>query len=110
MRNDSMADVRPFHGLRFNKEVVGDVSKAICEPYDIISPERQKQLHALSPHNIIRVELSMENPGDGPTKNKYTRARDTLSQWIKEGVMKRDAMPSFYVTDHTFTLRGETHT
>ncbi len=105
-----MADVRPFHGLRFNQSVVGDVSKAICEPYDIISPERQKALHALSPHNIVRVELSMEAAGDGPTNNKYTRARDTLNQWVKESVLKRDTTPSFYLADHTFTLRGETHT
>ncbi len=105
-----MADVRPFHGLRFNPAVVGDVSKAICEPYDIISPERQKQLHALSPHNIVRVELSMESAGDGLANNKYTRARDTLNQWVKEGVLKRDGMPSFYLADHTFMLRGETHT
>jgi len=49
-----MADVRPFHGLRFDETIVGNIGNVICPPYDVISPEMQQALYHMSPHNIVR--------------------------------------------------------
>ena len=37
-----MADVRPFHGIRYNPERTSDLSLVICPPYDVISPSDQE--------------------------------------------------------------------
>ncbi|MSQ28446.1 MAG: DUF1015 domain-containing protein [Dehalococcoidia bacterium] len=96
-----MADVRPFRGLRYRTgEPLGAV---LAPPYDVIGPAEQEALYAASPHNVIRVELGRTEPnlaGD----NRYTRARDFLSAWTKQGVLVRDHEPAFYLVRHAFSL------
>lgn len=101
-----MADVAPFPGLRYAPSA-GTLAELIAPPYDIISPEQREQLYARSPHNVIRIEYGREEAGDDATRNKYTRARATLDAWTREGLLRRDDAPSFYLTEHEFTLEGE---
>ncbi len=37
-----MAEISPFQGIRFNQDIIKDMSTVICPPYDIISPEEQQ--------------------------------------------------------------------
>lgn len=97
-----MADVQPFCGLRYNVELIKDVTAVISPPYDIISEEEQKAYHRQSPYNVIRLEAGEEFPADSPQDNKYTRAADTLESWLKEGVLIREPAPAFYVFQHRF--------
>ena len=91
-----MAKIIPFHGTRYDTTVVGDVNQVVAPPYDIIDAAGQKALHDRHPQNIIRLELGLDQPGDGPTHNRYTRAALTLRDWLKSGVLKRDAQPTLY--------------
>ena len=52
-----MADVRPFHGIRYNPERIDDLSLVICPPYDVISPSGQDALYRRHPRNVVRLEL-----------------------------------------------------
>ncbi|HAZ31962.1 MAG TPA: hypothetical protein DCY61_04640, partial [Dehalococcoidia bacterium] len=61
-----MADVRPFHGIRYNTGMIGDLSSVITPPYDVITPEQQASYYRKSPHNIIRLEFGQEFSGDIP--------------------------------------------
>src|SRR5437773_1320599 len=100
-----MVDVRAFRGLRYNTAIVGDLSRVISDPYDIISPEQQKRLYDINSYNIVRLELGLEHADDNYTNNKYTRAAETLRTWKSQQVLKQD-QPSFYLTEHGFHLDG----
>ena len=97
-----MADVQPFCGLRYNVELIKDVTAVISPPYDIISAEEPKTYHQQSPHNVIRLEFGEEFPTDSAQDNKYIRAATTLESWLKEGILIREPAPAFYVFQHRF--------
>ncbi len=97
-----MADVLPFRGLRYTP-AAGNLSNLIAPPYDIIPNAERERLHNLDSHNVIRVEYGRERPGF----DKYADARDALAEWQRDGALARDDTPSFYVTEHSFTDRGE---
>ncbi len=91
-----MATIIPFHGMRYDTTVVGEIKQVVAPPYDIIDASGQKALHDRHPQNIIRLELGLDQPGDSPTHNRYTRAASTLRDWLKSGALKRDAQPTLY--------------
>src|SRR5580765_7463788 len=91
-----MATIIPFHGMRYDTTVVGAINQVVAPPYDIIDAAGQQALHDRHPQNIIRLELGLDQPGDSPTQNRYTRAASTLHDWLKSGALKRDAQPTLY--------------
>jgi len=91
-----MSTIIPFHGTRYDPKVVGDVKQVVAPPYDIIDAAGQKALHDRHPQNIIRLELGLDQPGDSPEQNRYTRAASTLRDWLKSGALKRDEQPALY--------------
>jgi uncharacterized protein (DUF1015 family) len=91
-----MSTIIPFHGTLYDAKVVGDVRQVVAPPYDIIDAAWQKALHDRHPQNIIRLELGLDQAGDGPTNNRYSRAASTLHEWLRSGALKRDAQPTLY--------------
>lgn len=59
-----MADVNPFRGWRYDLGQVGSLSDVTAPPYDVISPEQQRELYDLHPCNVIRLILNRDEPGD----------------------------------------------
>src|SRR2546427_398419 len=90
-----MADVRPFRAFRYAPGL--DLSKAICPPFDIISPEQQRTLHERSPYNAVHIELAYDSNGD-----RYQRAAEALKHWREDGTLLRDEQPAFYLYDQQF--------
>jgi uncharacterized protein (DUF1015 family) len=74
----------------------------MAPPYDVISPEAQEFFYDQSPFNIIRLILGKEFPNDNDENNRYTRSRDFLNNWLKEGVMEIDDAPSIYGYAQTY--------
>jgi uncharacterized protein (DUF1015 family) len=101
-----MAIVAPFRGIHYEPARVGDLSKVISPPYDVISPEEQKTLHARHPRNIVWIDFGLPTEGDGPRENKYTRAADHYRKWISEGTLAQDGAPAFYYYEQEFTIPG----
>ncbi len=101
-----MAEIVPFHGLRYEEMVVGDLAKVIAPPYDVISPALQEELLARSPYNVVRLELGRDEPGDNPVENKYRRAKKLLDEWLEKGALAADYANAFYLHDHYFPFRG----
>ncbi len=91
-----MAKIIPLHGMRYDTTVVGEIKQVVAPPYDIIDAAGQQALHDRHTQNIIRLELGLDQPGDSPTHNRYTRAASTLRDWLKSGALKRDAQPALY--------------
>lgn len=91
-----MALVKSFEGVRFNPEKV-DLRKVVCPPYDIISPEGQQEFHNQNPHNIIRIELGLDRPGDDEKTNRYSRAADFFKEWLTGKILRAEPSPSLYL-------------
>ena len=97
-------EIKPFSGYRYAGATKPDVSAIVAPPYDQISPETQDRLHALSPHNIVRVTY----PRDGD--EKYRKAASVLEAWVAEGVWRRDERPAFYPYQQTYSVGGQSLT
>jgi uncharacterized protein (DUF1015 family) len=101
---DEINDVRPFRALHYDPTIVRDIGPCLSQPYDVISPAQQEAYYRQDPHNVVRLILGRIEPGDNGADNRYTRARDLLAQWQKEGILRRTARPSFWVYDQEFEL------
>lgn len=97
-----MATIAPFRGIQFDLAKAGALDDLVCPPYDIISHEQQQALYRKNPHNVIRLEYGLESPGDNESDNRYTRAAATLAEWTKNGVLKQDDQPAFYIYEMEF--------
>lgn len=91
-----MANIIPFRGVLYNPAKVSDVSRVVAPPYDVIDAALQNALHARHPHNVIRLELGLDEPKDGPAQNRYTRAAALLKDWMAGGVLQRERQPAIY--------------
>jgi uncharacterized protein (DUF1015 family) len=103
-----MADIRAFRGFRYDLGRVGALSDVVAPPYDVIDPALQQKLYESSPYNAIRVELTREEPGDDEHANKYTRAGNTLREWVAENVLRQDTARGLYVYEQEYAIEGQT--
>ncbi len=94
-----MVKIKPFRGYHYNPEKVGDFTQVITPPYDVISPEAEKQYYNRSPYNFINVDL----PKAQKPLNSYENASRILQEWVKEQVLVQDPEPALYVYAHTYT-------
>jgi uncharacterized protein (DUF1015 family) len=95
-------DVRPFCADHYDPTVVGEWGLCLSRPYDVISPEEQEEYYRRHPNNVVRLILNKVESGDHETNNRYTRARDLLAEWRKQGVVKSTTRPSFWVYQEEF--------
>ncbi len=101
-----MTNIIPIHGLRLSPEAGLDYSQIITQPYDIISPEQQEEYYEKSLFNIIRLEYAKSLPGDDSSHNKYTRAAQTLQEWLSKGILYREETPALYLYEQHFSSGG----
>ncbi len=100
-----MADIFPFRAYRYNPARVHP-AEVLTQPYDKITPAMAEKYAAASPYNLISVEKGKVLPGDTPGSDVYTRAARALEDWIRAGVIVRDATPSLYVYFQEYTVPG----
>jgi len=100
-----MAEIIPFRGFLYDISRVS-IEDVLAPPYDIITPEEREFLYTKSPHNIVRIDFGKEETGDNETKNKYTRAKECLDVWIRDGILIRSEKPSFYAYEVIYTIQN----
>jgi len=98
-------EVSPFRGICYNQRIVGDLARALCPPYDVITPEQQNFYYEEGSYNAIRLEFPAERLE--PTGDSYQKAAITFQQWLRQGVLQLDSVSSFYLHDHRFEYSGE---
>src|SRR5712671_2592871 len=98
-----MAEIFPFRAYRYNAARVDPV-KTLTQPYDKITPAMAEKYAAASPYNLIPVEKGKVMPDDSPKNNVYTRAAQALENWIRDGIIVRDAAPSVYAYFQEYTV------
>jgi uncharacterized protein (DUF1015 family) len=101
-----MADVHPFRGWRYDLGQVGDLSDVTAPPYDVISPEQQRDLYERHPCNVIRLILNRDEPGDTDPEARYKRAAKFLRHWQSEGILIPEHEDALYVYHQEFDWEG----
>jgi uncharacterized protein (DUF1015 family) len=101
-----MPRVSPFTGLLFDESVAGPLDRVTAPPYDSISAESERRLHSASPHNVVRLILGRDEPGDDDLVNKYTRASDLLREWRTEGALRETEGPAWFLYEMRFAYQG----
>lgn len=91
-----MANIKPFRAVRYNERLLTHAEYLMTPPYDVISPEDQESYYDQNPFNVVRLILGKEYPDDTDGNNRYTRARDFLANWMRDGVLAQDDTPSIY--------------
>jgi len=98
--------ISPFVGLLFDRSRVGPLEGVTTPPYDTVSPEEKHRYLQASPHNVIRLDLGEDRPGDDGTDNKYRRASEQLREWRAQGILVPTPRPSYFPYEMRFTLHG----
>lgn len=106
-----MVNVFPFRGIHFSPAKVGrDLTKLTAQPYDRIDAALQDNYYRRHEFNIIRVTKNKDESTDTETRNKYTRARETMQAWLDQGVLDQDKKPTFYAYFQTYRTPKGTRT
>jgi uncharacterized protein (DUF1015 family) len=100
----SMVAAGPFRGLRFDPAVVGDPGAVIVPPYDVITPEARDAYEAMNPYNVVRLILARDGRDDS---SRYEQAAKLLESWRDEGALLLDPVPSLYLYEEAYAIRGE---
>ena len=100
-----MPDLRPFRALRYEPSRVRDLAAVVAPPYDVIDPEMRARLVARDPANVVRLDMPVEELGDGPG-DRYRRAARTLAAWRSDGTLRKDPQPSIYVYEQRYLIPG----
>ena len=100
-----MPDLRPFRALRYESSRVRDLAAVVAPPYDVIDPEMRARLVARDPANVVRLDMPVEELGDGPD-DRYRRAARTLAAWRSDGTLRKDPQPSIYVYEQRYLVPG----
>jgi uncharacterized protein (DUF1015 family) len=102
-----MAEIKPFRGVRYNPEQIGNLSAVIAPPYDVVSSEMRDRLADAHPANVIRLELPEAEGG----RDAYENAAHMYREWLTSGVLRREPFPVVYPYAQTFHLTtGEERT
>ncbi|TMQ28987.1 MAG: DUF1015 domain-containing protein [Planctomycetota bacterium] len=105
-----MADILAFRAYRDDLGRVGTLSDVVAPPYDVIDARLQQALYDKSPHNVIRLILNKEEPGDTQKNNRYTRAARALRQMQQDGILVQDSARAVYVYHQEFEVEGRRFT
>jgi uncharacterized protein (DUF1015 family) len=94
-----MHRIEPFRGLLYDIARCGVLSNVVAPPYDLIDRARQDALYARSLYNVVRLELNRD-------PDPYVSAARTMSDWLREGVLKRAQRPLVYLYSQFFEVEG----
>lgn len=87
-----------FNGIRYAVDTPLD--KVTAPPYDVLTGADVAALAARHPHNIVRIDDPAQLPHDG---DPYAAAGALLRQWLRDGVLVRDVVPSLTIHRMHFT-------
>lgn len=105
-----MPAIRPFQALKYDPAVAGDIQDLVAPPYDIIFDAWRDRLYERNPYNIIRLIKTKDEALPGEQPDKYARAAESLTDWMKRGVLRLDNRPAIYVCADTFVSADRKYT
>jgi uncharacterized protein (DUF1015 family) len=97
-----MAIIAPFMGLTYNFKKMGDMSRLVAPPYDVINEQEQEEYYNAHPNNVIRLILGKKRAGDSDLDNRYKRSADDMKKWEKDDILVRPDSPAMYLIAHDY--------
>ena len=94
-----MADISPLRALHYDLDRTGGLERVAAPPYDVIDPEQRERLLALSPYNVVAIDLPRADPGGDP----YAQAAATLRAWRDGGVVVTDPESALWALEQDYT-------
>ena len=91
-----MPRFEPFQALRYGSSI--KLNDVCSPPYDVLSDAARLALANKHENNIVHIDMPL-----APSGNAYEHAASVLTQWISNGVMVRDNVPSFTLYRMQFT-------
>jgi uncharacterized protein (DUF1015 family) len=101
-----LAEVIPFHGIRYNTGKTPDMTAVVTPPYDVIDAAAQQIYYERHPCNVIRLEYGQQYPTDHDAANRYTRAADNYRDWLQSGILIREPEAAIYLQEQSFQING----
>ncbi|HOM27271.1 MAG TPA: DUF1015 domain-containing protein [bacterium] len=95
-----MVEIKPFKGYIYNLDKIGEMSKVISPPWDLINEELEKKLLSLSEFNIVKLISKENNPDD---------VYETLNNWIENKILIQDDRENFYFLKENFEYDGKNY-
>ena len=92
-----MPEIKPLRALRYDLDRTGGLQDVVAPPYDVIDSEERARLQALSPYNVVAIDL----PEGGD--DRYERAAALLGDWRDEGVIVHDEQPALWTLEQDYT-------
>ncbi len=80
----------PFRALRYAPSI--DLAATCAPPYDVLSDTDRANLVAQHSHNIVNIDLPVAS---STQHDAYLAAAQMLNEWISQGVLVRDEVPTF---------------
>ena len=105
-----MADIKPFRGIYFELKNEKLLKKLTCPPYDIISPGDQEYFWRLHPCNVVRLVLGKNRSTDSKGNNRNSRSGQYFQDWLKKGILEKEASPCIYIYRQRYTYRNKVYT
>ena len=102
-----MAEIRPFRGIRYNQEAIGDLSLVVAPPYDVIDEHGRNSYYNKHPYNVIRLILNRPKKSDSDPEQPYLRAAQFLEQWLAQRVLIQDRAPCFYLYRQRYLMESK---
>ena len=96
-----MVEIAPLRGLIYNSKKIGDLSRVVSPPYDVVTEERREDLISFSRINIVNLILP-QGSGD----QKYVSAARTLGAWTSDGILVHDDSVCLYGLEIIFNAGG----
>jgi uncharacterized protein (DUF1015 family) len=94
-----MAEIVPFHGVRFAARGGPALADLLAPPYAPASPQDRDELLARSPYNV--THLTAGDPAAAPG-HRHAGFAATWAGWLAQHTLQRDATPSFYPLEQAF--------
>ena len=100
--------VRPFAALRPTSEHAAAV---IAPPYDVVNADEARALAAGRPHSFLHIsrpEIDLAEGTSPYSDEAYAQGARSLARLVADGVLVREAAPSFYV--YRMVMKGRAQT
>lgn len=96
-----MPGVFPFRGVQYQAGV-GDVSRFVAPPYDVLDKAGKERLLARSADNIVGIDLPHTPAKELGPPEAYERAAGSYRDLLARGVLCRRGAPAMFAYRQTF--------
>ncbi|HEX7995829.1 MAG TPA: DUF1015 domain-containing protein [Streptosporangiaceae bacterium] len=92
-------ELTPFRGVRYAQDRVSGLAEVTSPPYDVIFRDKEDQLMAADPHNVVR--LILPRPVPGRPGEEYHHAAESLRRWQADQILVTDSAPALYLYEQS---------